>query len=104
MQDVDGRDLTLRFAPLQAARVTTIDCFRAPDDLPHRLVRVHGARFSSWIDELTAALADVDASATFMDRAVHVIVPAGDNVLEVVAWTVEITGPGEQTVVWPPAD
>jgi hypothetical protein len=100
-RDVGGHDVAFHMAPIQAVRVTTIDCFQAPSGLAHRLTRVHGATSSQWLDELSAALAVIDPSATFMERAVHVIVPLGDNVLEVVAWTIEVTRPGAPHMSWP---
>jgi hypothetical protein len=93
--DVDEREITLRFRPYQALRVTTVDCFDEPDGVPHRPSQIYWSRTSTWIDELTAALATVDFTADFMERAVHFIVPAGDDVIEVVAWRMELTLSGD---------
>ena len=56
---------------------------------------------SPWLDELRDGLAEVDHHADFLDKAVHFLVPAGDNVLEVVAWRVEIERPGAAPFAWP---
>jgi len=101
--DVERQDVTLLFQPYQAVRLTTVDCFLAPGDLPRRLAQMYWSRSSPWLDELTAALAEVDHTADFMDSAVHFLVPAGDDVLEVVAWQVRIERPGADPSAWPVA-
>jgi hypothetical protein len=47
-------------------------------------------RTSAWIDELKSALRVIDESADFMEKALHFTIPAGDDVLEIAAWKVEI--------------
>ena len=85
-----GAPLELRFQPYQALRLTTMDCFvvNGPDEYtPGRLTC---RRVSPWLDALRAALHETDPRARFMDRALHFTLPAGDDVLEVAAWKVEI--------------
>jgi hypothetical protein len=99
--DRDDRRITMRFQPYQAMRMTTGDCYRPTDGRPGHPERIEWARSSALLDELTAALAEVDSRATFMEDAVHVIIPAGDDVLEVVATRIEITPDGAETIVLP---
>lgn len=94
LQDAQGHDLVLTFKPYQAARLVTVDCYRAPEGLGHRPRSIHWARSSAWLDELRERLAELDPGADFMERAIHFLVPAGDDVLEVVAWQVEVTHMG----------
>ena len=101
VSDVDDRDVTLRFRPYQAVRLTTIDCFLAPGDLPRHLDGVHWARTSPWLDELTGALAEIDHTAEFMQRAIHFLLPAGDDVLEVVAFGITVERAGAPALSWP---
>ena len=71
---VDGRDRSIRivFEPCQAVRITTEDCFIYEDDEEDEdggldgLAEVVG---SPWVEELTAALAQLDQTATFMNKA-----------------------------------
>jgi hypothetical protein len=97
----DGSRVRLEFSPMQAMRVTTVDLFGARYDRT-AVVEVTG---SLWIAALTADLAQLDASAIFMDQSRHFLVPAGDGVLEVAAWQVEWEGgryPAERvTSGWP---
>jgi hypothetical protein len=99
--DAKGVEIRLTFRPYQAMRLTTVDCYREPDELPHRPEVAYWTSASEWIDELKASLAVVDRTADFMDRAVHFVVPAGDDVLEVVAWQVEISRSGMDAVTLP---
>ena len=99
--DARGLEIALSFQPYQAMRLTTVDCFREPDDLPHRPEVMYWTSASEWIDQLKASLAVVDRTADFMDRAVHFVIPAGDDVLEVIAWRVEISRSGMEAVTLP---
>jgi hypothetical protein len=88
LEDDQGRHFRLEFEPYQAARVTTADCFTLPEEIdvfPQEVVEVTG---SSWIDELKAVLARTDETATFMEKARHFLIPAGDEYIEVVAWEI----------------
>ena len=96
--DGHGRPLTLRFRPYQAVRLTTVDCYRRPEGMPHRPERVYWAAASPWMDDLRQRLAELDPHADFMERAVHFLVPAGDDVLEVVAWRVHVEHDGRTRV------
>ena len=91
VDDADDQRLRLAFSPLQAVRIRTADLYVKPDGATFhadRLVEVTG---STWLEELSADLRQVDHTATFMQRARHFLVPAGDLVIEVVAWAVEWT-------------
>lgn len=85
----DGSRVRLVFGPHQALRVTTEDCF---DRIPRRLIPTGGlyeVLDSDWVSELATTLERLDPNADFMDHARHFVLPAGDNVIEVVAWSVE---------------
>jgi hypothetical protein len=99
--DTDERDVTLRFRPYQALRLTTMDCYLGPDALPRHLGGVHWSRTSPWLHELTAALSEIDRTADFMKRAIHFLVPGGDDVLEVVAWRIQVEPAGSAATWWP---
>jgi hypothetical protein len=96
--DAKGNEIRLAFQPYQAMRLTTVDCFREPEGLPHRPEVVYWSSASPWIDELKASLAVIDRTADFMERALHFVIPAGDDVLEVIAWQVEISRSEMETV------
>lgn len=99
--DTDERDVILRFRPYQSLRVTTMDCYLGTEDLPRQLDGVHWSRVSPWLDELTEALSEIDRTADFMQRAIHFLVPAGDDVLEVVAWQIQVEPTGSAATWWP---
>ena len=88
---VDGRARSIRivFEPFQAVRITTEDCFIYEDEEGEEdeslegLVEVVG---SPWVEELTAALAQLNKTATFMNKARHFLITTRENVVEVVAW------------------
>ena len=89
----DEQEIRLRmlFEPYQAMRMTTADCFVLPDDvalLPNTVMEVLE---SGWIRTLTKSLERVDATATFMDKARHFILPLQDDFLEVIAWNITIS-------------
>lgn len=88
--DDDERKLRLSFAPYQALRITTADCFAVTDDIvltPRTIMEVLD---SDWLLTLRTALAQADESASFLDRSHHFLIPACDDVIEVVAWELEI--------------
>jgi hypothetical protein len=88
VDDEHERRITLTFSPLQALRVHTADLFTEP--LGREVVEVTD---SGWVRELTETLARLSPHATFMARARHWIVPGGDEVIEVVAWELEVSRP-----------
>ena len=60
-----------------------------------------GHREAPWLDELTDALSEIDRTADFMQRAIHFLVPAGDDVVEVAAWRVQVEAAGATATWWP---
>jgi hypothetical protein len=82
--DADERVLRFSFDVYQAVRVRSIDVFPRPDQF-HAFHVVEVQR-SPWIEELRAALAQVDHTADFLDRSHHWLMHCGDDVVEVVAW------------------
>lgn len=88
VDDANERRWRFIFEPYQAIRVTTADCFSTPGGItliPQTIVEVAD---SEWVAELKAALARIDHTATFMDKAHHFLLPLQDDFLEVVAWAV----------------
>jgi len=78
------------FSPFQAMRMVTIDCFDFKDDIsfvPQTIVEVQN---STWIDELKRALKLIDPRSDFMTKSRHFILPLQDDILEIVAWGVEV--------------
>jgi hypothetical protein len=90
LEDDDGHQVELVFQPYQALKLTTVDCFLWLGEirLPPNQVTYQNA--SPWLEELKSALHMIDTSADFMDKALHFTIPAGDDILEVAAWKIEI--------------
>jgi hypothetical protein len=93
IDDVDEVRWSLRFAPYQAVRVTTADCFDLKSGEVRFAQRVLELVDSDWIRSLTDVLARTDISATFMCNARHFIIPAQDDFIEVVAWDIHCEQP-----------
>lgn len=94
--DIYEKRHTAVFAPLQAVRITTHDCFDIGIlvervDLPKNPYKRYILEVidSPWIELLTRELKERDADATFMEKAHHYILDL-DNVVEVVAWSIKI--------------
>lgn len=90
LDDVNKNEMELTFQPYQALKLTTYDCFLKPKGSEYSHNRLLYQRTSAWIDELKSALRVIDESADFMEKALHFTIPAGDDVLEIAAWKVEI--------------
>src|SRR4051794_36076125 len=73
------------FAPCQAIKITTIDCFDMRSILMNGTLERYILELedSQWIKELEGELHSNDHSATFMDRAHHFVLPFHDDILEV---------------------
>lgn len=89
LDDASERRLRLIFRPYQAVRVTTIDCFLVPPKSGFSRTGVSRVEGSVWLEELRAALARIDRDATFLQTATHYVIPAGDDVVEIVATGME---------------
>lgn len=77
------------FSPYQAIRVTTQDCFIVPPDSGLHKGGVFLVEDSPWLVELQTALSQIDHMATFLDQAHHFVIPSGDDIIEVIAWSME---------------
>ena len=87
--DSEGEErLRLLFSPFQAARVTTADCFLVPGGSPLSPGRIYEVVGSVWIEELKTALRKIDCDATFLSSSRHFLVPAQDDFIEVVSWSI----------------
>lgn len=86
--DMDEQRWRFVFSPFQAVRVVTADCFEMPGGLPIDPQTVVELVDSPWVAELRSSLARNDHGANFMDRAHHFLIPAQDDFIEVVAWSV----------------
>ena len=86
--DDDEWLIAFTFSPYQGLRLTTEDCFLWPEDVLYERPLFEMVD-SPWIEELKAGLKVNDSSATFMDEAHHFLIPARQNVIEVVAWNVK---------------
>jgi len=92
LDDAEEQKMSLRFSPFQAMRVTTEDCF---DWVPRASIPAGGVYqvvSSPWIAELSASLSKVDRTATFLEKSIHFLLPAGDKIIEIVAWSVKWEG------------
>ena len=92
LDDADENRLTFVFTPYQAVRVTTLDAFSTLPESGLRPGGVFVVEASEWIDELRSVLAQKDSVATFLDNAHHYVVPAGVDIVEVVAWGMTWSG------------
>lgn len=86
----DSKDSELSFSPLQALKITTIDCFDtfkykfpSSESVPNRMF--YQVVNSDWIKELAHDLREVDSDANFMNDANHYIIWDHDNFIEVIA-------------------
>lgn len=84
----DGRRWRFVFQTRQAVRVLTSDCVIRPEGVGYVYQRLTEVTESAWLDELRTGLETQDPGARFMDRAHHYLIDAGDDVIEVVAWSV----------------
>lgn len=98
--DVDDNKVELTFQPYQALKLTTYDCYLSDQSVQLRNNLIY-RETSTWLGELKNALRSNDEYADFMDKALHFTIPAGDDVLEIAAWKVDITHLGK-TTVFPP--
>lgn len=76
------------FETYQAVRLVTSDCWDRPGNLsvvPRTVVQLVG---SPWIKELRKRLKQKDETATFLDKAIHFVIPLQDDFLEVVAHSI----------------
>lgn len=87
---------TVVFAPLQAVRITTTDCFDISIlvervDLPKNPYKRYILEVidSPRIESLKRELKKRDENATFMEKAHYYILDL-DNVVEIVVWSIEI--------------
>jgi hypothetical protein len=84
--DASERRVELAFRPVQAVRIWTLDLWIPPaaeGDAGRRVFEVAG---SGWRRELARQLEELHPTASFLDHARHFVVPAGDDVVEVLAW------------------
>lgn len=88
LDDLNERRVRLIFWPYQAVRIITADCFESSQEdslLPNV---VSERRSSPWIQKLLERQRRIDATARFMEKARHFLVPLQDDFLEVIAWDV----------------
>jgi hypothetical protein len=87
--DASERRVELSFRPVQAVRIWTVDLWIPPaaeGDAGRRIVEVVS---SGWQRELAGQLEELHPTASFLDDAHHFVVPAGDDVVEVLAWQLQ---------------
>lgn len=87
LDDINGKRRTVFFRPFQAVRVTTIDCVDLEVYGGYRGYLLECID-SPWIEDLQAQL--VDSEDNFLEKSKHFIMDLGDNLLEIVAWSVNI--------------
>lgn len=89
--DLDGSDerrWRFAFQTRQGVRIRTSDCVIRPEGVGYVFQRLAEVTDSVWLDELRTDLETQDPRATFMGQAHHYLIDAGDDVIEVVAWSV----------------
>ncbi len=107
LDDVNEKRWKVKIKVFQALKITTIDCanlnfFKGgdfPDEcfeekegfpVPQFQGYIMEVQDSKWISELKASLKEVDSSADFMDKAKHLLIPCYDNIIEIIAWNIEL--------------
>lgn len=91
VDDENEKRMRITFAPYQAMRIVTADCFLLPKESDESIISKTIVEIddSKWLMELKYNLSEVDAGADFMDKAHHYLVPLQDDFLEVVAWNIK---------------
>ncbi|MBR7099705.1 MAG: hypothetical protein IKC91_00940 [Clostridia bacterium] len=95
LDDIHENRIKLNFKVFQALKVTTIDCV-SMEKFYNKNCFVNGVfhrhilemENSPWIEELRNNL--VDDSADFLNKSRHFILPLQDNIIEIVAWNIEL--------------
>ena len=107
LDDVNEKRWKVKIKVFQAIKITTIDCVdfdyrkggEFPDvcfedkkgyPVPQFRAHIMEVESSDWIKELTASLKVVDSSADFMGKARHFLIPCYDNIIEIIAWNLEL--------------
>ncbi|RME61349.1 hypothetical protein D6779_00235 [Candidatus Parcubacteria bacterium] len=82
--DDDGRKWRLRFTDIQACKVTTEECaVDIIDQLP-QAAGIFVTEESDWLKALGKG------QIPFLDKSKHFVVPSYDEVVEVVAWNLDV--------------
>ncbi len=97
IDDIDENSKSLIFQPYQAIRITAVDCadLSMIDSCADVFASGRYQRYlleeteSSWIPELRKALANPDDD--FLIKSRHFVLHLGDNLVEIVAWNVNIS-------------
>ncbi|MBQ7380236.1 MAG: hypothetical protein IJW70_11235 [Clostridia bacterium] len=98
IDDITEKRKNIIFKPYQAVKITTFDCadLSFVDSCPDMYASGTYKRYlleeteSSWIRILKESLADTDDD--FLSKSRHFILHLGDNLVEIVAWNVNISG------------
>ena len=87
--DINEKRRKIFFCPFQAFRITTIDC--ADQDIVYgEYTRsLSECVDSPWIDDLRSQL--IDSEDDFLKNSKHYMLLLGDNFLEIVAWSADIS-------------
>ena len=97
VDDITEKRKNIIFKPYQAVKITTVDCadLSFVDSCPDMFASGTYKRYllekteSSWIPKLKESLADPNDD--FLNKSRHFILHLGDNLVEIVAWDVNIS-------------
>ena len=104
LDDVNEKRHKVVFSPYQAIKITAIDCMSAQefyneycyrDGIYHRhILKIEN---SDWISELNRNFKDADPRSNFMFKSNHYVLPLYEEIIEVVAWDIELIKVNNET-------
>ncbi len=89
--DVDENRLRMVFKPYQALRITAEDCFNDnlyEGEYQRRLLEIVD---STWLAELRDTVAYYEGDSEITDNAHHFLLPLGDDIVEIIAWSFDLS-------------
>lgn len=98
LDDKDENRITLCLYPIQAIKLITEDCYDFPAEIINECKQKYGfykrhvveILDSPWIQQLKTTASMYQNDAGFLDKSRHFLIDLRDNIVEVVAWNIEI--------------
>lgn len=108
VDDINEIRWRIKINNFQALKITPIDCanlnFLQNGDFPNACYEIKEGypvpQFvayimevidSNWLHELRRSLLNIHEEADFMDKSKHFLIPCYDNIIEIIAWDIELT-------------
>lgn len=107
LDDINEKRWKIKFKVYQALKITTIDCagldfskggdfedacFEDKEGFPVPQFQSHimEVENSEWIKEMKKTLKRYDLQDNFMEKSRHFLIPCYDNIIEIIAWDIEL--------------